>query len=76
MIMEAKVIQCSELSIKVRVPAFWFDKRVIEFVNHKNPCGTKHGWIIRRTGDPALHGDPERKSCKEYVGMVYIILYK
>lgn len=61
----ATVTQRGALDMQVCVPKEWTDDEVIHFANTANPCGTSQGWVIRREGDPALHGDPERIPCAE-----------
>jgi hypothetical protein len=61
----ATVTQRGGLDMQVCVPKNWSDEQVIHFANLANPCGTSKGWMIRKEGDPALSGDPERKQCEE-----------
>jgi hypothetical protein len=60
--------------IQVCVPAEWLDCTVVEFAERENPCGTRNGWQIRREGDEALAGKPERVPCAERAGYVHIML--
>jgi len=62
---EPEVVQYGMLSVQVCVPTDWKDDQVRTFTNSKYPCGTDHGWHIRRDGDPALDGDPERNPCSK-----------
>lgn len=71
---EPKVIQCRPLDTQVCVPAEWSDEQVKAFADSENPCGTECGWRIRRQGDPALAGDPERVQCQSLAGFVHIML--
>jgi hypothetical protein len=68
------VIQAGILDIQVCVPKDWTDQQVKEFADREVPCGTANGWIIRREGDPALAGDPERVVCAERPDYVHIML--
>lgn len=61
--MSAEVTKCKGLSMQVCVPADWTDDQVNEFAERENPCGTTHGWAIRRQGDEMLMGDNEREPC-------------
>ena len=62
------------LDMQVCVPAGWTDEEVIKFANASNPSGTEHGWGIRRQGDEALNGMPERTPCKDRKGFIHIML--
>ena len=71
--MDATVIRRGARDMQVCVPADWADERVKQFANAVNPCGTEHGWHIRREGDSALNGKPERVKCSESAN-VHIML--
>lgn len=61
--------------MQVCVTADWTDEQVKAFADSKYPCGTTHGWHIRREGDPALGGDAERVPCATNVeSHVHIML--
>ena len=62
------------IDMQVCVPENWADEQVKEFADKENPCGTDKGWDIRREGDKALAGDPERRPCKGRKGFVHITL--
>lgn len=62
------------LDCQVCVPAGWDDDQVLDFANAQNPCGTSTGWKIRREGNPALKGYPERNLCEHDEGFVHIML--
>jgi hypothetical protein len=70
----ATVTQRGGLDCQVCVPKEWTDDEVLNFANIANPCGTKQGWVIRKKGDPALAGDPERKMCGDNADNVHIML--
>lgn len=72
--MSAEVIRRGALSMQVCAPIDWTDEQVKEFADRENPCGTENGWFIRREGDRALGGDPERQSCAERGGHLHIML--
>ena len=72
--MEAEVTRMGALDMQVCVPATWNDEQVKVFADNKNPCGTIKGWRIRREGDKALSGMPERNPCTDRDGFVHIML--
>ncbi len=72
--MKAQVTKRGLLDMQVCVPLAWIDEEVIGFANFQNLSGTSTGWQIRRTGDPALSGDPERVACEEREGFVHVML--
>lgn len=74
---EPEVTKAHIFDMQVCVPDTWTDEQVIEFANRRNPSGLANGWGIRRTGDPALAGDPERTPCagsEGRPGFVHIML--
>lgn len=72
--MAAEVTIIGILDMQVCVPEGWTDDQVKEFAERENPCGTENGWIIRKEGDAALTGAPERQPCAERSGHVHIML--
>jgi hypothetical protein len=62
------------LSMQVCVPAEFTDEQARVFAERECPCGTTHGWQIRKQGDPALSGCDERVKCEERAGYVHIML--
>lgn len=72
--MTAEVTRRGALDMQVCVPAAWTDEQVKSFADRENLCGTSNGWSIRRDGDPALGGDPERRQCASREGHVHIML--
>ncbi len=62
------------LSTQVCVPADFSDEQAIAFAEQTFPCGTVNGWQIRRAGDEALNGAPERMPCSDRDGCVHIML--
>lgn len=70
----AEVTKLNVFSMQVCVPAFWLDEDVLNFAERENPCGVTGGWQIRRKGDEALKGHPERNPCGEREGYVHIML--
>jgi hypothetical protein len=70
----ATVTRQGALDMQVCVPAEWTDEQVKAFANRENPCGTSHGWQIRREGDKALAGAKERVQCKTLESNVHIML--
>lgn len=72
--MSAGVTKRGALDMQVCVPADWTDEDVKLFADEYNPCGTEHGWHIRKAGNEALAGDPERAACRDRTGCVHIML--
>ena len=70
---KAEVTQRGIFSMQVCVPKTWSDEQATNFANAQNPAGTECGWIMRKEGDPALAGDPERRACAERAGFVHIM---
>lgn len=62
------------LDMQVCVPAGWPDEQVKAFADSENPCGTNHGWQIRREGDMKLAGAKERVQCAARSSNVHIML--
>jgi hypothetical protein len=62
------------LDMQVCVPSEWTDEQVKSFAERENPCGTTHGWQIRREGDEALVGSKERVQCASISTNVHIML--
>lgn len=62
------------LDMQVCVPAEWTDEQVVAFAEVEYPCGTTHGWAIRRAGSDLLRGSPERQSCGNGGPNVHIML--
>ena len=72
--MSAEVTRVGVFSMQVCVPKDWTDDQVREFAEQECPCGTEHGWHIRREGDELLRGRPERVPCEEREGHVHVML--
>jgi hypothetical protein len=72
--MKAEVTRRGAFDMQVCVPAHWSDQQVTKFAELENPCGTANGWQIRREGDKALGGNPERAMCESRMGHVHIML--
>lgn len=72
--MKAEVTQKGALDMQVCIPAEWTDRQITDFANENNPCGTMNGWFIRRLGDEALSGAPERNPCAERPDFVHVML--
>ena len=62
------------LDMQVCIPTDWSDEQIAAFAELGQPCGTTHGWQIRRQGDKALSGDDERVPCGERPGFVHVML--
>ena len=72
--MTAEVTKLSMFAIQVCVPEDWTDYHATDFAESEHPCGTEHGWQIRKQGDEALAGDDERVPCRKRSGHVHIML--
>jgi hypothetical protein len=72
--MTAEVTRRGALDMQVCVSNEWTDEQVKEFADRENPCGTENGWFIRKAGDKALNGYPERVACSNGGGKVHIML--
>jgi hypothetical protein len=72
--MKGEVIRYGALDMQVCVPSKWTDKKVKDFADRANPCGTEQGWHIRKQGDKALAGDDERVMCEGNAERVHIML--
>lgn len=72
--MAAEITRRGALDMQVCVPAEWTDEQVLAFANDGNPCGTTNGWFIRKEGDEALAGCPERNPCESRANHVHIML--
>ena len=71
---KATVLSFGVFDSQVCVPKDFTDEQVLEFAEKENPCGTSRGWVIRKEGDDALSGDPERNQCSKNPDCVHIIL--
>ena len=71
---EPQVTRRAICSMQVCVPADYTDEQARRFANGANPTGLGHGWEIRREGDEALAGHPERVPCEERAGCVHLML--
>ena len=72
--MSASVTRTGPISMQVCVPTDWTDDQLVAFAERENPCGTQHGWQIRRQGHPDLQGAPERAPCAERKEHVHVML--
>lgn len=70
----ATVTHHGVLDMQVCVPKEWTDEQVVEFAEKHFPCGTTHGWQIRREGHKLLSGAPERVVCAGDQGCVHLML--
>lgn len=71
---QPQVTHRGALDMQICVPATYTDGEATSFANSANLCGTEQGWQIRRTGDKALAGQPERVPCEGRAGFVHIML--
>jgi hypothetical protein len=72
--MKPEITRRGALDMQVCAPADWNDEQVLAFAEQVNPCGTSAGWQIRREGDSALQGAPERQPCAGQKGFVHVML--
>lgn len=72
--MTAVVTRRGALDMQVCVPADWTDEQAKAFADRENACGTENGWFIRRAGDEALAGAPERRPCADRPNFAHIML--
>jgi len=72
--MEPEVVYRGCLDCQVCVPEKWTDEEVKDFADGNNMCGTENGWFVRKEGDDALDGDPERVPCDDRDGFVHIMM--
>ena len=70
----SEVTRMGMIDMQVCVPSEFSDAQVLQFANAENPSGIDGGWTIRREGDDALDGCPERQPCGENMGKVHIML--
>lgn len=70
----ASITHSGPLDIQVCVPHDWTDDQVREFAENEHPCGTTHGWEIRRQGHRLLAGADERTPCGCLQNNVHIML--
>ena len=68
------VLKTGALDMQVCVPKVFTDEEIVGFANRENFCGTSGGWHIRREGDEAPRGDPERVQCSEFESMCHVML--
>lgn len=71
--MTAEVTRLTALSMQVCVPEDWTDAQAADFAESEYPCGTEHGWQMRKQGDYALAGADERVTCSARPGRVHIM---
>lgn len=71
--MSAEITMSGLLDMQVCVPSNWTDKQIERFAK-TNPCGTTHGWQIRKQGGNLLEGDKERVNCADRSGHVHVML--
>ena len=72
--MSACVLRRGALTVQVCVPGSWSDKQAMELAERSYPCGTEHGWSIRKEGSRLLAGDPERAPCSVHPDNVHIMM--
>jgi len=68
-----EIVRYGLLSVQVCVPKTFSDEEAKEFVDGAYSSGTADGWHMRKDGDKALCGDPERAQCHEREDCVHIM---
>jgi len=68
------VLRTNLFCCQVCVPKYTTDSQLLEFAEEKNPCGTEHGWAIRREGSELLSGCDERVQCRDFESHCHIML--
>jgi len=68
-----QVTKLCGLAMQVCVSEDWTDYQARDFAEAEYPCGTEHGWQIRKQGDEMLAGDDERVVCRDRHGYVHIM---
>jgi hypothetical protein len=71
---QPEAIRRGALDMQVCVPSEWTDDEIVAFANREYLCGTENGWFIRREGDKALAGFPERNPCTSRTNFVHVTL--
>lgn len=69
--MGAEITRLNVLDMQVCVPKDYTDEQVENFARIMTATAR---WSIRREGDKALAGDPERVPCEQRNGHVHIML--
>ena len=62
---KAQITHQGMLDCQLCHPASWTERQALTFVNALNPCGTKHGWVQRKTGNKNLAGAPAHVPCED-----------
>lgn len=74
---EPMVVRTKAFSMQVCVPGHWTDEQITAYANAARLSGTAMGWTVRRKGDPALDGTPERVNCilaSQRPGFIHVVL--
>lgn len=70
---QAEVTRRGALDMQVCVPESWSFKKIKEYADAANPCGTSGGWQVRKE-QRLLCGDPVRQPCAKREGCVHVML--
>jgi len=62
-----EVARYAVYDMQVCVPVEWSDEQAVEFGEQEYPCGTTHGWAVRKAMD-------ERVMCDDKPGFVHLVL--
>lgn len=73
--MKPEVTKRAIFDMQVCIPIDWTNEQIKKFADSENPCGTEHGWVITKNGDPILLNDPEKNPCESRVGFVHVMLH-
>lgn len=69
-----EVTRMGVLDMQVCVPTDWTDEQIAKFAEERYPCGTTHGWRIRKEGHRLIGDCPERVPCDGRRGFVHVML--
>ena len=64
----AEIVRATLFSVQVCVPSTWTDDQITDFAEMENPCGTEHGWKIRKSGED------ERVQCSQRPEFTHVLL--
>ncbi len=70
--MDPIIVRAGLLTIQCCVPKEYTDQQIIEFAERHNPCGTQHGWSVRKEGN--CFNSPERVECTKHKENVHVLL--
>lgn len=62
------------LDMQVCIPKNWTNEQIKSFAEKEYPCGTTHGWEIRKQGSERLVGKDERVTCSNDEQFCHVML--